>query len=130
MLSSRSNASASAVAAATDSAESDPAVGRVRVGVVSGNTISYGSQASFNAGSNSSNTAVAGFGKYIASCWQDDSDSATGKSRVGGGVDPTAVEVASFQSEAGVAVPLGLAGLLVLGITGAAWAVVRRRQTV
>jgi hypothetical protein len=103
--------------------------GRVRVGDVTGTTISYGNQASFNAGSDSANVAVAGFGGKIAIGWRDESDSGTGKSRVGAGLDPTAVQVASFRAGSAWAPTLALAGVFVLGVGGAAWAITRRRRT-
>ncbi|HOP48506.1 MAG TPA: hypothetical protein PK874_12670 [Desulfobacteraceae bacterium] len=57
--------------------------GRVRIGDVSGKTINYGSQTSFNTGSSSSNIAVSDSGGNIVVCWVDESDGGKGKCRLG-----------------------------------------------
>lgn len=57
--------------------------GRVRIGDVTGKTIHYGIQTSFNAGSSSSNIAVTDSGGNIVVCWVDESDGGKGKCRLG-----------------------------------------------
>jgi hypothetical protein len=106
--------------------------GRVIVGTVSGNTISYGNQTSFNAGSSSRNvTVVALSNPTFVVAWDDESDSNKGKTKVGS-YTPTSVTLRGFTARPaagmnGFVLPLALVALGAVGGIVLLW--VRRKTT-